>query len=247
MELARTVIGSSRKPTAVGVRLLMPAPLSILQQSVGPQPPNGLEDFLQPSAALPKHKSETWLLAKLGILTLSVLLAGCGTTSNLKPVTGANIRIIQKYSRASVLDFGDKANAKTETASQKVQEPGRHFADLIALALENSKAFEKVTRGTAPQPGSLSVSGDITRCVEGSSSLRFWIGMGAGSSYFDATVQFADADTGEKLGEILVDKNSWALGGGIAAGQTIQSFMEAAAKKIAAQVAKAKADAAAGK
>ena len=193
------------------------------------------------------NTSQTRLLAMLGSLTLSVLLTGCGTTSNLKPVAGANIRSIQKYSRVSVFDFADKSNSKTEERSQQVQEQGRHFADLIALELENSKAFEKVTRGTAPQPGSLSVSGDITRCTEGSGSLRFWIGMGAGSSYFDATVQFADADSGEKLGEILVDKNSWALGGGIAAGQTVHSFMEGAAKTVAAQVAKAKADAAAGK
>ena len=136
---------------------------------------------------------------------------------------------------------------KPTLKSEQLQERGRHFADLIALELESTKAFEKVTRGTAPQPGSLSVSGDTTRCAEGSSSLRFWVGMGAGSSYFDATVQFADADTGEKLGEMLVDKNSWALGGGMAAGQTVQSFMQEAAKKIAAQVAKSKADAAAGK
>src|ERR1035437_9558496 len=120
------------------------------------------------------NTSQTRLLAMLGSLTLSALLIGCGTTSNLKPVVGANIRTIQKYNRASVLDFGDKSNTKTEARSQQVQEQGRHFADLIALELENSKAFEKVTRGTAPQPGSLSVSGDITRCTEGSGGLRLW-------------------------------------------------------------------------
>jgi len=192
-------------------------------------------------------KSQTRLLAVIGILTLSAFLVGCGTTSNLKPVAGANLRALQKYSQASVLDFCVKADTKTDTKSEQLQERGRHFADLIALELESTKAFEKVTRGTAPQPGSLSVSGDITRYAEGSSSLRFWVGMGAGSSYFDATVRFADADTGEKLGELLVDKNSWGGGGGIAAGQTVQSFMQEAAKKIAAQVAKSKADAAAGK
>ena len=51
----------------------------------------------------------------LAVLTLSALLVGCGTTSNLKPVAGANIRTLQKYSQASVLDFGVKADTKTDT------------------------------------------------------------------------------------------------------------------------------------
>jgi hypothetical protein len=181
------------------------------------------------------------------VVACAAFLGGCGTTSTLKPVAGADIRSIQKYSQVSVLDFGSKPGAKTDATPEHLQELGRQFADKIALELENTKAFEKVTRATAPQPGSLLVSGDITRCTEGSASLRLWIGMGAGSSYFDATVEFADADTAQKLGVVLVDKNSWALGGGIAGAQTVERFMQAAAKKVAAQVAKAKADASAGK
>jgi uncharacterized NAD-dependent epimerase/dehydratase family protein len=60
--------------------------------------------------------------------------------------------------------------------------------------------------------------------------------MGAGSSYFDATTALADAETGASLGLVTTDKNSWALGGGIAAGQTVQSFMQGAAEKIAKEL-----------
>lgn len=177
----------------------------------------------------------------------AALVTGCGTTSNLKPVVGADIRSIQKYSTVTVLDFADQTNGKSDATPQRLQELARHFADMVALELQNTKAFTKVSRVSTPQPGSLLVSGRLTRCTEGSANLRLWVGLGAGSTYLDATVEFADADSAQKLGQIVVDKNSWALGGGIAAGQTIESFMQGAAKTIAAQVAKAKADATAGK
>lgn len=181
----------------------------------------------------------------LGLMSLS--LVGCGTTSALKPTQAGDAPSIQKYDQVSVLDFGDKTpkpdkldEAAKRQLCDKMVENGRHFSDLLALELTKTKAFEKVNRVAKPEPGSLVISGDITRCVEGSSSLRFWIGMGAGSSYFDALVLLGDGDTGRQLGQIVVDKNSWALGGGIASGQTVRSFMEGAAKKVAAQIANAK-------
>jgi hypothetical protein len=176
---------------------------------------------------------------------MAVMLAGCGTTSNLKTTQGSSIQNIQKYRQVSVLAFADKTTGKE--SGEKVREQGEHFADLIAVELGRTKAFDKVDRVEAAQPGSLVISGDITRCVEGSSSLRFWVGMGAGSSYFDAILRCKDADSGQQIGEIVVDKNSWALGGGLAAGQTVQGFMEGAAKKAAAQLAEAKNGTSAGK
>jgi len=44
-----------------------------------------------------------------------------------------------------------------------------------------------------------------------------------------------------------MSKSSWALGGGAAASQTVESFMQGAAKTIAAQVAQTKTDATAAK
>ena len=64
--------------------------------------------------------------------------------------------------------------------------------------------------------------------------------MGAGSTYFDALVRFNDLDGDNQLGEIVVDRNSWGLGGIVAASQDIDHFMEQAAKKIASELAKAK-------
>lgn len=187
--------------------------------------------------------------ACFALLSLAgLLLSGCGTTSSFKPMQAANIQSIQKYTQVSVQDFANQTAgnakeadaAKQQQVAEKIKAHGRHFADLIALELGKTKAFEKVDRGEKPAAGTLVVSGNITRCVEGNPSLRFWIGMGAGSSYFDALVLVSDADTGQQLGQFEVDKNSWALGGGLAADQTVQKFMEAAAKHVAAELSKAK-------
>ena len=43
---------------------------------------------------------------------------------------------------------------------------------------------------------------------------------------------------GDPLGQIDVDKNSWALGGAIAASQTVDQFMREAAEKIASELDK---------
>ena len=121
------------------------------------------------------------------------------------------------------------------TALAPVRDRFSSFADLIANKVRGSGAFQEVAR-TATPGKVLSVSGRITRLTEGSSALRFWVGMGAGSSYFEATTELSDAESGASLGTIHTDKNSWALGGGIASAQTVQSFMEGASDKIATQL-----------
>jgi len=67
--------------------------------------------------------------------------------------------------------------------------------------------------------------------------LRLFIGMGAGSSFFEADVYFRDSK-GSTLGKIKVDKNSWALGGGVAAAQNPTMFMNGGSDKIAEEAAK---------
>jgi len=64
--------------------------------------------------------------------------------------------------------------------------------------------------------------------------------MGAGSSYFNAITDLADSESQQSIGQIITDKNSWPLGGGIAATQTVETFMQGAAKKIAAEVSAGK-------
>ncbi len=88
-----------------------------------------------------------------------------------------------------------------------------------------------------PDGSTLVVSGVITRFVEGNAALRLLVGMGAGSSYFDADIQVTDGGTNTSVTSLHADKNSWGLGGGIAASQTVDTFMKEAAKKTAAEVA----------
>lgn len=186
------------------------------------------------------------------VLALTSVLVACGTTSNIKPNAEAQsagslpqkgtTRIdLSGYQKVVVLDFVDATDkhnlgaAEARDLSDSMTSAVHTFPDLIAQKLRDTGAFQEVVRG--PSSGkALSISGSITRLTEGSSALRFWVGMGAGSSYFDATTDLSDAETGAKLGQVTTDKNSWALGGGIAASQTVQTFMQGAAERIAAQL-----------
>lgn len=182
-------------------------------------------------------RNNLWSILVIGAVTL---LCGCGSTSQLKPVPGLDSAAFQKYRTISVKDFSVKPGLETDATHSRLEEAGKSFADRIATALEQTKAFDQVSRDPAPAAGSLQISGEITRFVEGNPGLRLWIGMGAGSSYFDAKIAFRDADTGQSLGEVIVDKNSWGLGGGLAASQTVDYFMQQAAKKIAGRVTSAR-------
>jgi hypothetical protein len=62
------------------------------------------------------------------------------------------------------------------------------------------------------------------------------VGFAAGNVNFDARLQLVDGGTGESLGTWDVNKNSWALGGGIAATQTPEGFMQEAAGKIGTEL-----------
>ena len=109
------------------------------------------------------------------------------------------------------------------------------FSDIIAQKIVETKAYSEVVREPS-QGKALIVSGKITRLVEGNGALRFFVGFGAGSSYFDAMVQLTDAESGNVIASASSDNNSWALGGGLAATQTVQSFMDVSATRIAARL-----------
>jgi len=189
---------------------------------------------------------------RIAALILTSALAACGTTSDIKP--SANLQAIgsaaQKnakaidlsaYDKVVVLDFVDGTDSsklkpdKLRSHSDAMATAMRSFPDLIADKVRGTGAFQEVVRG--PSPGkALTISGTITRLTEGNAALRLWIGMGAGSSYFDATTDLLDGESGASLGQLITDKNSWALGGALASAQTVQSFMEGAAAKIAVQL-----------
>lgn len=176
----------------------------------------------------------------------ALLLQGCGTTSGLKSVDEAEVMDFRGYDRIVVLDFADSTNKaamkadKREVYAAKTAAATRTFADLIAAEIRKTGAYEEVLRESNGEPAVI-VSGTIIGYKEGNAAARFLIGMGAGSSYFDAEVLFSDLVSSERLAEVRVDKNSWALGGGLAAGQTVEHFMHGAAKKIARELAEAKA------
>ncbi|WP_020396657.1 DUF4410 domain-containing protein [Thiolinea disciformis] len=131
-----------------------------------------------------------------------------------------------------MLDFVDNEESKFVNG-------GEAFAKRIASKVAQTKAFESVSREQASGKA-LVISGKIREYKEGNVALRALIGFGAGSSYFDADVAFSDNETGKKIGDIKVDKNSWALGGVIAATQDVASHMDSAASSIANQLKKAK-------
>ena len=143
-----------------------------------------------------------------------------------------------RYSRVSVADFEDQTkirHSKQEDIDEHVEEvaiAGRLFADKIAAELRVRDLYAEVTRGDVSGEA-LVIGGSITRYEKGNAAARLMIGLGAGSSYFDASVQFNNNSDGEQLASLIVDKNSWVLGGGWAAGQTVEAYMDEAANKIA--------------
>jgi len=181
----------------------------------------------------------------VGFLFLSLLLAGCGTTSGFKAASGQNAVDLSPFSRVVVKDFTDGASEKMKglERERKVLEMKRvtkDFADMLAWEIGQKRIFDQLARTGAEDEKTVIIGGQITRYEEGSPTARFLVGMGAGSSYFDARVEFLRGGSGELLGAIEANRNSWVLGGGIAANQTPDSFMREAARKVADEISKLK-------
>jgi predicted small secreted protein len=171
------------------------------------------------------------------VLCLPILLSACGTTSGLKAPAGRSLSYESKYDEVIVQKFQDQALV-TDVDPIRMDWACRHFATQIGQEIEKSGNFLKVSQEGVPQASTLLIGGNITRLQEGNSATRFLVGMGMGSSYLDATVIFKDGLTEQELAIIEVDKNSWGGGGALAAGQTPETFMEGAAKKVAKEAKK---------
>lgn len=186
-------------------------------------------------------KQKGTLILLMGYL----FIQGCGTTSNLKPAAETEGLDFSVYERVVVLDFQD-ATDKSKIKAKKLAKHEetlkmavRNFADRLAAEIRLTEAYSEVLREQTDEPAMV-ISGAITRYKAGNAAARLIVGFGAGSSYFDAEVEFSDGVTEAKLGSMTVDKNSWVLGGGLAAGQSVERFMDGAARKIAKQLAEAK-------
>ena len=165
----------------------------------------------------------------LFILSSISLLTSCGSVSSEKPTASASITSTKTFQRVLVKDFTHTITDDDGTTPIAA----RKFSDEIANAIRTAKPSASVARSGNVSADTLVISGEVTRYMEGNAALRLLIGMGAGSSYFDANVYLTDGANGQTLGKIRVDKNSWGLGGGIAASQTVQHFMKLGAKKTA--------------
>jgi uncharacterized protein YceK len=181
------------------------------------------------------------------LFCVGIVFSGCGTVSEME-TSGANANFSEaRYTKVAILDFTNGASTNKTKAddiaefNESVEIAGRLFADKIAAELRKEKLFPEIVREEVEGPA-LVIYGTITRMEEGNAAARLFIGLGAGSSYFDAEVLFTDNVDGENLGVMKIDKNSWALGGGIAAGQTVEGYMDKGAEKIAEEIIKARAE-----
>jgi hypothetical protein len=196
------------------------------------------------------------------ITAAALVLAACGSTSGMKradsDVAPAKTQSSGKdkaaisadfssYSRVVVRDFANWTKIKgKDEAKRSVQEAqaiavGKRFADKIAEGLGAGTAFESVTRNDAEVgAGTLVIQGEVTKYKAGNRALRMVIGFGAGSANFDARVSFVDGATGKEVSFMTVDKNSWFLGGLLAAAQTVDDFVDGSATKVAEETLRAK-------
>jgi hypothetical protein len=176
-------------------------------------------------------------------LAIAMALTGCSVTQ-ITPAQGKTFDV-QRYERVHVEDFKDGVTAQTRTAQQAKKEVEmairtKSFPDRIAIELGAHNVFQEVVRTGTPDASTLVIGGTITRCDEGDVVLKMMVGMGAGTSRFDAMIEFRDGGTSELLATQQVDLSSWVGGGGIAATQTPETFMGYAARQLAFEVGSAK-------
>jgi hypothetical protein len=168
------------------------------------------------------------------LLLVSFLLSSCGSVTSIEPTkssltTGAAGS--KTFSKVLIQDFTASPNSGADAAV------GTKFAGVIASEILKTNPGSQIVRQGKADASTLVIGGEITRFVEGNAALRLLIGMGAGSSYFDATIRISDGGTDAVLNTLKADKNSWGLGGAMAASQTVDTFMEEAAKKTASTIA----------
>ncbi len=185
-------------------------------------------------------------MKKSGIILIlfSLILSACGTTSQMRAPSSSSEKAssirpdFTSYDTVIINDF--TVEVKKTDNMQAANESGKKFADILTSQIIKSKAFANVERNKNTNEKAIVIEGNITRYEEGKAALRFLVGFGAGSSNFDAKVIFKDNHTNKHLSEIIVDKQSWALGGAFAGSQDVQSHMISAAEIISNEMKLAK-------
>jgi hypothetical protein len=180
-------------------------------------------------------------LGLTAMCSVASLLAGCGTTSPMQVTDKTESIDLTTYQRLLVEDFTDEATAQAKPELRPLLQPKmaeaiRLFPDQIAAVIRDAGGFEEVLREGPVDATTLVLRGAITQYDEGNATLRWMVGFAAGNANFDARLELIDGASRELLGTWIVDKNSWALGGGIAATQRPEDFMAEAAAKIGAEL-----------
>ncbi len=191
-------------------------------------------------------------IAKAMVVGSTLFLAACGTTSKLEGTSGSSAPSQPKLTAFEKVYVADTTSSYSDEnySAEKMASIGREFSDMIAGRTRATGAFREVRRVSSVEaaralaekqsvPVAL-VRGNITRYEDGNALARAMIGFGAGSSYFDADITVSDAKTGTVVGRIKADKNSWVLGGAIAATQDARSYMPGVASKVASELKKGK-------
>jgi hypothetical protein len=179
-------------------------------------------------------------LAASAIISTAILLSACGTTSSLQPATAdakEPVANLSRYSRLLIQDFADEASAKAKPKvkaliTPKIQAAQKTFPDQLAAIVTANGGFGEVLRSGTADASTLVMRGSITQYDEGDAALRLLIGFGAGNVNFNAHVEIIDGESDQPVGNWKVDKNSWALGGAVAASQRPEDFMQQAAERI---------------
>lgn len=173
------------------------------------------------------------------VLCGALLLAGCGSLGTLD-ASKRNKAEIADYDHVVVGEFtaeGERIKAKPE----EVEAGRRAFSEKIVEELRQVDAFETIGPGETAGGPALMISGTVDQWQPGNVAARTLVGF-MGMSEFDATVVFSDAASGEELGRLKVNRNSWPLPIGSASNvvQSVDFHMHQAAKRIASELAKAK-------
>ncbi len=171
------------------------------------------------------------------LLVAPVCLAGmftsCGSVSGLNTAAATGFSRPGGYEKVLVKDF--TTSISDFKVQSKVEVARKSLPDAIASELSKKGGFSRVSRVGKPDSTTLVIGGTIDQYDDGNAALRLMIGFAAGNSNLDATVSYTDGTTGKTLGTLKADKNSWALGGALAAAQTADSFIDPIAKKIASE------------
>lgn len=175
----------------------------------------------------------------LVVAAILAVMPGCGSVSDLKPSAIGRQVNLTAYPRVVVMPFTDQLTQGGGSDAEGKAAVLR-FRQSVLEQLRITGAFTEVLPGPVSADGAIQVDGEVTRAVEGSRAERFWLGFGIGNAYFDATVEIRDQKTGELLATLSADRNSWGGGGWISAQQTLDSFIDEAARKIAHDLAAAR-------